>query len=152
MVQLGAFYSLHQETLPAATGLLSAAYNVRLSHLPETSRELTQIALILGPIYMQSRRYVDAETIYLRAFHGQEEILGRDSPDFSLYLKNLVAVYNAQGRGTEANALAQHMRKIFLKSFGRLRYSRRENIPDSLVRPVTTVSYTHLTLPTIYSV
>ena len=137
MVQLGAFYSLHQETLPAATGLLSAAYNVRLSHLPETSRELTQIALILGPIYMQSRRYVDAETIYLRAFHGQEEILGRDSPDFSLYLKNLVAVYNAQGRGTEANALAQHMRKIFLKSFGRLRYSRRENIPDSLVRPVT---------------
>ncbi len=146
MVDLGAYYSLQKENLPAASGLLSAAYIIRQAHLPEHARDLTQIALILGPIYLQSKRYEDAETLYLSAFHAQEKLLGNSSIDTSLYLKYLTSVYRIQGRTTEANALAQHMHTKFQENYGGLRHSLYPEIPQNLVRPV---SQTH-TIPANY--
>jgi len=137
MVNLGSFYSLHQRNLPAAMGLLSAAYILKSAHLPANSPELAHTTMILGPIYLQTRRYKDAETLFLQAFHTQEENLGDQSPNFSLYVKYLVEVYRAQGRLTEANALAQYMRTLFLDRFGRKRYSLRDDIPETLVRSVS---------------
>lgn len=137
MTALGAFYSLQQSNHPAATGLLSAAYNIRSANLPAQSRDLTQIALILGPLYQQSKRYEDAEKLYLQAFHAQEVVLGPDSTDFTLYIKLLADVYRQQGRLTESRALNRQIRAIFTERFGRLRHSLTQQPPATLVQSIS---------------
>jgi len=113
MVELGAYYALSRQNLYAAAGLLSSAYNTRQNHLPTHTRDLTQITMILGPIYEQIEKYDEAENLYWDAFRAQELIWGAQSTDLSLYTRLLANVYRKQDRITEADALFNYVKTSF---------------------------------------
>ena len=123
MTKLGAFYALREDGLYAAAGLVASAHAVRRDILGGDDPSTTQAALILGPVYVQIDRLVEAEQLYLDAFHAQEKSKGSNSPELSLYIKLLAGVYERQGRATEAQALNEHMRTLFRDAFGAQRYA-----------------------------
>lgn len=139
MGALGAFYSMHEEGLYAAAGLLSSAYEIRRELLGAEDQSTVQIALLLGPVYAEMGRLADAEALYLEAFHAQEKLKGSNSPDLSLYIKLLAGVYERQGRATEAQALYEHMRSLFRDAFGAQRYAvnRSHDRRADINRPVS---------------
>lgn len=139
MAGLGAFYAMRNEGVYAAAGLLSAAYNMRKEILGAEDQATVQIALILGPVYVDMGRLGDAETLYLEAFHAQERVKGSNSPELSLYIKLLASIYEKQGRATEAQALYEHMRRLFRDAFGEQRYAinRTRDRRSDFDRPVS---------------
>lgn len=139
MAKLGSHYALSDDGLYAAAGLLSTSYEFRKANLGADHQETIRTALILGPVYNQMGRLEDAETLYLDAFHAQEKIKGSNNPDLSLYIKLLAGVYQSQGRGTEAQALNEHMRRLFEDAFGAQRYAINRTINRKLDvdRPVS---------------
>ena len=139
MAELGAFYAMREEGLYAAAGLLSAAYSIRKELLGPDNQATVQIALVLGPTYIGMGRLGDAEKLYLEAFHAQERVKGSNSPDLSLYIKLLASIYEKQGRATEAQALYEHMRRLFRDAFGEQRYAinRARDRRSDFDRPVS---------------
>ena len=127
MTQLGGFYAGQPEGSHAAAGLLSAAYITRLKALGPAHQDTLQTGLMLGDIYQRIGRDAEALDIYLKAFHAQEQDKGSNSPELSLYLRLLVDIYKKQGRMTEAEALNQHIRRIFQDAFGSQRYKPNQN-------------------------
>ncbi len=139
MAALGSFYAMRDEGAYAAAGMLSTAYQIRKSVLGGDHKDTVRLALILGPIYVEMGRLDDAEELYLDAFHAQEPVKRSNSPDLSLYLKLLAGVYEKQGRMTEAQALYEHMRRIFQDAFGGQRYAvnRERDRRSDVNRPVS---------------
>ncbi|MCB9956195.1 MAG: D-alanyl-D-alanine carboxypeptidase family protein [Caulobacterales bacterium] len=139
MGALGAFYSMHEEGVYAAAGLLSSAYEIRRDLLGAENQATVQIALLLGPVFADMGRLADAEALYLEAFHAQEKLKGANSPDLSLYIKLLAGIYERQGRATEAQALYEHMRSLFRDAFGAQRYAvnRARDRRTDINRPVS---------------
>ncbi|MEQ1930528.1 MAG: D-alanyl-D-alanine carboxypeptidase family protein, partial [Parvularculaceae bacterium] len=139
MAELGAFYAMREEGRYAAAGLLSAAYSIRKELLGPDNQATVQIALVLGPTYVDMGRLKDAEELYLEAFHAQERVKGSNSPDLSLYIKLLASLYEKQGRATEAQALYEHMRRLFRDAFGDQRYAinRARDRRSDFDRPVS---------------
>ena len=84
-------------------------------------------------------RLDDAEDLYLDAFHAQERVKGSNSPDLSLYIKLLAGIYEKQERMTEAQALYEHMRRLFQDAFGEQRYAvnRERDRRSDVNRPVS---------------
>lgn len=138
MTELGAFYAMRQEG-HAAAGLLSASYAIRKELLGADNQATVQVALVLGPTYISMGRLQDAEQLYLEAFHAQERVKGANSPDLSLYIKLLASLYEKQGRATEAQALYEHMRRLFRDAFGEQRYAinRARDRRSDFDRPVS---------------
>jgi hypothetical protein len=149
MSALGAYYAMRADGVYAAAGLLSAAYNLRKELLGGDAQPTVQIALVLGPVFIQMGRLGDAEQLYLEAFHAQERVKGANSPDLSLYIKLLASIYERQGRATEAQALNEHMRRLFRDAFGEQRYAinRARDRRSDFDRPVSK----HFVLPADYS-
>jgi LAS superfamily LD-carboxypeptidase LdcB len=139
MAELGAFYAMRADGLYAAAGLLSTAYQIRKNLLGADNQSTVQVALVLGPVFVDMGRLGDAETLYLEAFHAQERVKGSNSPDLSLYIKLLASIYEKQGRATEAQALYEHMRRLFRDAFGEQRYSanRSRDRRTDIDRPVS---------------
>lgn len=139
MSALGAYYAMRSDGLYAAAGLLSAAYELRKELLGPEDQSTVQIVLVLGPVYVDMGRLKDAETLYLDAFHAQERVKGSNSPDLSLYIKLLASVYEREGRATEAQALNEHMRRLFRDAFGEQRYAsnRARDRRSDFDRPVS---------------
>ncbi|WP_155138748.1 D-alanyl-D-alanine carboxypeptidase family protein [Aquisalinus luteolus] len=145
MTDLGGYYAMQDNGDYAAAGLLSAAYQTRLKLLGAASQDTLQTALLLGPVYQKIGRYKDTETLYLTAFHAQEQARGSNSPELTLYIRLLADVYKSQNRLTEAEALNTHIRRLFSDAFGARRYlsnqirDRRMDInrPVSLNFPLT---------------
>ncbi len=139
MADLGGFYAMRDNGAYAAAGLLATAYETRRNLLGGEHQETVQLTLILGPLYSRMGRIEDTEKLYLDAFHAQEDAKGSNSPELSLYIKLLAGVYEQQGRMTEAQALFEHMRKVFRDAFGDQRYTvnqRRDRRAD-INRPVS---------------
>lgn len=139
MAELGAYYAMRRDGLYAAAGLLSASYQLRKELLGADDQSTVQIVLILGPVYIDMGRLEDAEALYLEAFHAQERAKGSNSPDLSLYIKLLSSVYEKEGRATEAQALNEHMRRLFRDAFGEQRYAsnRARDRRSDFDRPVS---------------
>ena len=139
MASLGAFYAMREDGQYAAAGLLASAHQIRRAILGGDHQDTVQLTLILGPVYRSMGRLGDAETLYLEAFHAQENVKGANSPDLSLYIKLLVGVYEQQGRLTEAQALNEHMRGLFRDAFGAQRYAanRERDRREDINRPVS---------------
>jgi hypothetical protein len=139
MAELGAFYAMRDDGRYAAAGLLSAAYAIRKELLGADNQATVQVALVLGPTYIAMGRLQDAEQLYLEAFHAQERVKGPNSPDLSLYIKLLASLYEKQGRATEAQALYEHMRRLFRDAFGEQRYAinRARDRRSDFDRPVS---------------
>lgn len=139
MAALGAHYAMHEESLYAAAGLLSSAYAIRKKLLGMDHQDTVQLTLVLGPVFAAMGRLDDAEKLYLEAFHAQEDVKGPNSPDLSLYIKLLSAIYEKQGRYTEAQALQEHMRSLFRDAFGAQRYAvnRERDRRADINRPVS---------------
>jgi tetratricopeptide (TPR) repeat protein len=58
--------------------------------------------------YLRERgRYAEAEPLYQRALHIQEQVLGSDHPDVAASLNYLAVLYRSQGRYAAADALFQ---------------------------------------------
>ena len=123
MAILGDFYAMREGGEYAAAGLLSTAYETRKKLLGGDHQETVQIALSLGPLFIDMGRLKNAEVIYHEAFRAQENVKGSNSPELSLYIKLLGGIYEMQGRNTEAQALYELMRGIFRDAFGAQRYS-----------------------------
>lgn len=139
MASLGAFFTMRDDGAYAAAGLLSSAYHIRSKLLGAEHQETVQLTLVLGPVYTNMGRLDDAEKLYLDAFHAQEGVKGANSPDLSLYIKLLTGVYEKQGRLTEAQALQEHMRRLFRDAFGAQRYAanRERDRREDINRPVS---------------
>ena len=139
MASLGAFFTMRDDGAYAAAGLLSSAYHIRSKLLGAEHQETVQLTLVLGPVYTNMGRLDDAEKLYLEAFHAQEGVKGANSPDLSLYIKLLTGVYEKQGRLTEAQALQEHMRRLFRDAFGAQRYAanRERDRREDINRPVS---------------
>jgi len=139
MADLGGFYSMRDNGVYAAAGLLSTAYETRRNLLGGDHQDTVQLTLILGPLYERMGRIEDTEKLYLEAFHAQERVKGSNSPDLSLYIKLLAGVYEKQGRMTEAQALFEHMRNLFRDAFGAQRYAvnRERDRRADINRPVS---------------
>lgn len=123
MADLGSFFAMNEGDEYAAVGLLSAAYQTRKRVLGEDHQDTVQLTLILGPLYTRMGRLKEAEDLYLDSFHAQERVKGANSPDLSLYIKLLAGVYEKENRFTEAQALYEHMRSLFVDAFGAQRYA-----------------------------
>ena len=139
MAALGSFYAMQEDGDYAAAGLLSAAYQIRKGVLGGDHQDTVQLTLILGPVYIGMGRLDDAEHLYLDAFHAQERVKGSNSPDLSLYIKLLAGIYEKQERMTEAQALYEHMRRLFQDAFGEQRYAvnRERDRRSDVNRPVS---------------
>lgn len=139
MTELGSFYALRESGLYAAAGLLSSAYEMKRQILGIEHKDTFRIALVLGPVYTQMGRLKDAEELYKASLAAQENLIGSNNPDLSLYLKLLVDVYQQQGRTTEAQALYEHMHGLFRDAFGEQRYAsnRERDRRQDIDRPVS---------------
>ncbi|MEL6379364.1 MAG: D-alanyl-D-alanine carboxypeptidase family protein [Pseudomonadota bacterium] len=132
MLALGSFYSVHQEHLYAAAGLLSAAYASQKTLLPENDRALSHAALVLAPLFRRLGRPDEAERLLLRAFNAEESRHGsllaiapgepetdRTIRHLGLYLTQLADLYIDHSRYTEGLGL----RNLYQ---AQLRESRRQ--------------------------
>ncbi|MEM8936714.1 MAG: D-alanyl-D-alanine carboxypeptidase family protein [Pseudomonadota bacterium] len=139
MAALGAFYATRKGSEYAAAGLLSSAYATRSKILGTDHQDAVRLTLILGPVYEKMGRLEDAERIFLDAMHAQERAKGPNSPELSLYIRLLAGVYERQERLTEAQALYEHMRRIFRDAFGAQRYAvnRERDRRSDINRPVS---------------
>ena len=139
MASLGAFFAMRDDGEYASAGLLSSAYFIRSKLQGIEHQDTVQLTLMLGPVYAKMGRLDDAEKLYLKAFHAQEQIKGPNSPDLSLYIRLLSGIYEQQGRLTEAQALQEHMRNLFRDAFGAQRYAvnRERDRREDMNRPVS---------------
>lgn len=139
MADLGSFYAMRDDGLYAASSLLAGAYAIRKDLLGDDDQATVGVALVLGPVLVDMGRLDDAESLYLDAFHAQERVKGSNSPDLSLYIKLLASIYEKQGRATEAQALYEHMRRLFRDAFGEQRYAinRARDRRSDIDRPVS---------------
>jgi hypothetical protein len=122
MTELGGYYAMEDDGSYAAAGLLALAHRARTQYLGVGHEDTVQVALLLAPIYERIDRLSDAEDLYKSVFHAAERDKGSNNPELSLYIRLLSGIYEKQGRLTEAEALNQHMRKLFRDAFGAKRY------------------------------
>jgi tetratricopeptide (TPR) repeat protein len=123
LTKLGGYYAIDRDGAYAGAGLLALAHGIRSQYLGIGHEDTVQVALLLAPIYERIDRLSDAEELYKGIFHGAERDKGPNNPDLSLYIRLLSGIYEKQGRLTEAEALNQHMRKLFRDAFGARRYA-----------------------------
>ena len=60
---------------------------------------------ILAQLYLNQRRYSEAEALFLRVLETQERLLGRDDPKTLSSVGKLANYYSDQGRYGEAETL-----------------------------------------------
>ena len=80
----------------------------------------------LGYLYLEQRRYADAEPLFARALAANERVLGKEHPNTLIFVNGLGYIYLKRGRYVDAEPL--HVRALDASE----RVLGREH-PDSLV-------------------
>lgn len=139
MAILGGYYAALPDSDYAAAGLLLAAYRTRTAILGASDADTLHTVLLLGPVLSRIGQVDVAQEIYLSTLHAQEQALGSNNPDLSLYMRLLADTYKTQGRYTEAEALNRHIHDLFRDAFGARRYlsNRQRDRRMDINRPVS---------------
>ncbi|MEM8987046.1 MAG: D-alanyl-D-alanine carboxypeptidase family protein [Pseudomonadota bacterium] len=141
LTALGVYYAQDDHGRHAGAALLKWAYDIRKPLNGEEHPDTLQTMLALSKTLIELRELQDAEQLILKVFHAQEKRYGANNPDLSLYLKLLASVYEQQKRLTEAQALYEHIARLFRDAFGERRFEGNQSLDRRVAinRPVSPV-------------
>ena len=104
LAEVGAQKELQDLTMQFE-GLLG---QLKVVNSPELAASLARIA----NLYFDQGRYSEAEPLYLRSLHINQQQLGADHPDTATSLSNLALLYSSQERYSEAKSL--YLRSLYI--------------------------------------
>src|SRR5438876_1191732 len=98
--------------------MLVCALAIREQQLGETHPDTVSSLDILVKLYIDQKKYAEAEPLSQRVLKIHEQQLGLEHPDTVLRLKTLAIIYLSQGKCEQAEPLFQQALAIDTKTFG----------------------------------
>jgi tetratricopeptide (TPR) repeat protein len=109
-------FAMRQHHNQEAESLLKEAADYYEKFGTAKSKNLALVDARLGTLYLDEKRYPEADIILQKALTIQTARLTPDDPDLARTLQDIAVLRNAQGRTAEANALDKKASAIFAKA------------------------------------